>query len=214
MTQTRRYGGATGDERRKERRERLVEAGFELLVSDLGPRAFTVRGVCREAGLASRYFYENFENPDELAAAIFDEHVIALVTATLEAIEGIEEGDVAGLARESLRVFIGYIAADQRRGRLMFSPALEVVPAIEDRRERSTRLFVGLALDEITQRLAVEDGPFAAIGAEIIIGGLSQAVRVWLDGGVEMSQEEFIAACTQVFTAVGAELTRERQKAS
>lgn len=187
-TELRVYGGATGDERRESRRARLIAAGFELLVDD-GPLAFTVRGVRRKAGLGSRYFYENFENADELAAAIYDEHTMAVTSGALAAIEDTEVGDIPGLAR-------------------VFSSALEAVPAIEERREASIRLFVGLVIDEITNRLAVPDGPAVAIAAEMLIGGITQALAVWLDDGIETSQEDFVAECTDIFVAVPAELTR------
>lgn len=35
-------------------------AGLELLGSTVDPAELTVRGVCQEAGVATRYFYESF----------------------------------------------------------------------------------------------------------------------------------------------------------
>lgn len=194
------YGGATGNERLAERRTRLLAAGLDLLASDDGPRAFTVRGVCREAGLASRYFYESFEDADDLAAAIYDEEIIALTTVTLGAMDGIPD-DVKRFMGAALEAMIGHIAEDPRRGRLLYAPALAALPAIAERRKASTRLFVGLLTDEARSRTPLEDGPAAAVLAEILVGGLAQAIAAWLDGEVPMSQADFVEACTQPFVA-------------
>src|SRR5258705_353216 len=59
----RRYAGASADERRDERRARLLAAGLDALGTD-GHRATTVRGVCARARLTPRYFYESFDDLD------------------------------------------------------------------------------------------------------------------------------------------------------
>ncbi len=203
MPVTRIYGGVSGDDRLSDRRARLMAAGLNRLVSDEGPRAFSVRGVCREAELSSRYFYDAFENADELAAAIYDEEIFSLMTVTLAAIQEAGEGDVARLASIGLRALIGHVAEDPRRGRLFFSPALEAVPAIEERRVASRRLFVGLTTDEMQNRLGVKPGKTLDVAVEILIGGLAQAADEWLSHGLEMSQDDFVDACAELFTAVG-----------
>ena len=58
------YGGEGGDTRVARRRSALIDAGLDLLgADDVG--AVTVRGVCRQAGLTARYFYESFESVDQ-----------------------------------------------------------------------------------------------------------------------------------------------------
>ena len=126
---TRVYGGATGDERWSERRAQLMSAGLELLASADGARAFTVRGVCRQARLTSRYFYEHFGDAGELATAIYDEEVFKLTTVTLAAMDGVPD-DIPLVTRAAIGALIDQVAEDPRRGRLLFSPALLAVPAI------------------------------------------------------------------------------------
>jgi AcrR family transcriptional regulator len=80
------YGGVSGGERQAGRREKLLEAGLELLGRD-GWSATTVRAVCAEAGLTERYFYESFANRDELLVAIFDRVAAEAATAVPAAVE-------------------------------------------------------------------------------------------------------------------------------
>src|SRR5579875_1024969 len=84
-TSTRPYRGVEAAERQAERRRRLLAAGLDLLGADEGSTAeLTVRGICRRAGLAARYFYESFTDKDELTSAVFD-WVVADLAATTQA---------------------------------------------------------------------------------------------------------------------------------
>ncbi len=65
-TPTRRsYAGRSSDDRRSERRERLIAAATEVYGSS-GYRTATVKAVCQQAGLTERYFYESFASSEEL----------------------------------------------------------------------------------------------------------------------------------------------------
>ena len=67
-----------------QRRRRLLDAGLDLLGGRADPSELTVRAICRQAGLAARYFYESFADKDDLVAAVFD-WVIAEIAATTQA---------------------------------------------------------------------------------------------------------------------------------
>lgn len=66
------WGGRTSEQRRSERRSRLLEAALDIWI-DHGWAAVTMRGVCARAGLNDRYFYEHFADRDELLATVWDE---------------------------------------------------------------------------------------------------------------------------------------------
>ena len=178
-----------------------MEAGLQLLGSAQGPRAFTVRGVCRAAGLGSRYFYENFGDSRELAAAIYDEEILRITTVTLDALEGVQV-DIPLAARTAIRALIGQIADDPRRGRLLFSPALMALPAIAERRDASTRLFVGLFRDELQSRVPTATGSVFDVAAEMMIGGLGQVIVAWLDKEITLKVDEVVAGCSEVLSVV------------
>lgn len=179
-----------------------MDAGLDLLASADGARAFTVRGVCRSSGLASRYFYENFDDSGALARAIYDHEVLDLTTATLATMDGVPADDLPLVARTAIGAVIGHIAEDPRRGRLLFSPALVALPAIAERRQASTRLFAGLFRDELLLRVPTAGGPSLEVAAEMMIGGLGQVVDAWLDQEITLSEEELVDAFSDVLTQV------------
>src|SRR5690242_11257414 len=66
------YGGATGPQRRDQRRRALLDAAATL-IRDGGLAAVGYRAVCRASGLSERYFYESFADVDDLLRAVFAE---------------------------------------------------------------------------------------------------------------------------------------------
>src|SRR5438270_12648428 len=84
------YGGIPADERRAERRERLLEAGLEILGTE-GWQAATVRAICKQARLNPRYFYESFSGLDELLVAVFDTIVTDAVAAVVANLDNVPQ---------------------------------------------------------------------------------------------------------------------------
>ena len=65
------WAGIPAEDRRAARRDRLLDAAFDLLGTE-GWSATTVRGVCQAAQLNPRYFYESFPDLDALFVAVYD----------------------------------------------------------------------------------------------------------------------------------------------
>ncbi|RZK99325.1 MAG: TetR/AcrR family transcriptional regulator, partial [Rubrivivax sp.] len=64
----RRYGGVDPEERQRQRKARLIEAALAVFGAN-GYHPSTVRDVCKEAQLTSRYFYESFDGMEALFKA-------------------------------------------------------------------------------------------------------------------------------------------------
>ncbi|MEU1209215.1 hypothetical protein [Nocardia sp. NPDC005825] len=85
MAVGRTYGGMSADERRADRRVRLVRAARELLESGETAQV-TVTAVCRRSKLTERYFYESFTDRDALLGGVYDDFAdeyIRVVTARM-----------------------------------------------------------------------------------------------------------------------------------
>lgn len=72
MSSPTRWAGVPLTDRRIERRALLIGAAF-VLFGDEGESAVSVRSVCRQSALNSRYFYESFADTDELLGAVYDQ---------------------------------------------------------------------------------------------------------------------------------------------
>lgn len=149
-TPGRRYGGVSAQERRRERRERLLEAGLDLL----GTRGYaqtTVSDVLERAGLTSRYFYEHFANREALLTAVYDEIVARGYGASAEAIRRHEADPLTVSLPAQLNAFYEVIVDDPRMARVIFIEAVGVSPAMEAHRRAVLRRIAST----LAKRLAV-----------------------------------------------------------
>jgi len=192
------YGGVAGGDRQAERRAQFVEAGLDLLGSG---EELTVRGVCRRAGLASRYFYESFTDRDALAEAVFDQVVGDIVTRTLAAVAA-APADATAKSRAGLATLVRIIADDPRTGRLLFSPAVNM-PVLLRRRASSARMFARV-LGSQARAFYGEDGHAELeLDTEFLVGGLAQTLTSWLDDTLAWPEEAVVERCVTLFVAVG-----------
>lgn len=85
------YGGISLEQRRAQRRQSFLDAGLTVFGRD-GFRAATVRGLCREAGLTDRYFYENFDNLEDLLIAVYQQQMDRIRDNMVNALQEAPEG--------------------------------------------------------------------------------------------------------------------------
>jgi AcrR family transcriptional regulator len=114
----RRWRGREPADRVADRRAQLVEAGLELM-GTAGARGVSMRGVCRQAGLTERYFYESFGHVDELLVEVLELVVLQARDALFAALDT-APAELGPLIRHGVRAFTEFLLADPRRGRVMF----------------------------------------------------------------------------------------------
>ena len=199
MTQARPYAGVDAADRLARRRSRLLEAGLELLGSNVDPAELTVRGICQQAGLATRYFYEGFGDKDAFIGAVFDWVIGHLATTTQAAVSAApaEDQTRAGLAN-----IVGTIEADPRVGRLVFDTKVSNTAVIRKRKETEA-LFVMLAgqhVETLTQQPATEA---TKAFSYFVVGGVTQTISAWLAGDVTFTSAELVDQLSAIIDAFG-----------
>ena len=194
MIETRPYAGVGAADRLAARRDRLLEAGLDLLAGTADPPDLTVRALCQQSGLATRYFYESFADKDQFIAAVFDS-VVAKLAARTQAAAASAAG--ADQNRAVMTTIVRTIEADPRVGRLMFSTRLSNATVMRKRVE-STALFAMLSgrhVEAVLQRRASER---IKAGAQFVVGGVSQTISSWLAGEVRLNADELVAQLTAI----------------
>jgi AcrR family transcriptional regulator len=181
MSSPTRWAGVPLTDRRTERRALLVDAGFRLF-GDEGESAVSVRSVCRECGLNTRYFYESFADVGDLLGAVYDRVSAELVEVVAAAIEQAEDS-VRGRTRAGIAAVLGFSSADPRRGRVLFTEA-RANPVLTERRAAAQELLREGVLTE-GGRLTPESDPIAAaVGAAIFTGAMAELAQQWLAGNL------------------------------
>lgn len=179
---SRTYGGATSGERRARRRAALLDAALDL-VAGSGVKGLTVRGVCAEARLNDRYFYESFRSTDELVLAMLDEQMLAGSATIIEAIaKSSTSKDPVVRTRAAVGSGLRFLTADPRRGRLLVeSQATEGLAA---RRRDLVKTLAQVMADQGRVLLPADDAldPDLDLATFTLVSGGLDLVTTWFRG--------------------------------
>jgi AcrR family transcriptional regulator len=185
---TRPYRGVGPADRQAQRRARLLAAGLAILGSGSDPDVLTVRGVCRQAGVTARYFYESFTDKDEFVGAVFDWVVADLAATTQAAVAAVPLAEQTAAAMSNI---VRAILDDPRVGRLLFSAEL-ADPVLVRKRAESSALFATLYGQHLGNALRLnEDGRIKAT-AHFVVGGVGQTLSAWLSGAISLTPERLV----------------------
>lgn len=199
---TGRYRGAPAEERRAERRERLLDAAFDLLGTG-GWRGTTVRGVCESARLNPRYFYESFADLDDLVLAVFERVAGETTQRILEAFDAAPE-DARAKAHATLAACVNFLTDDPRRARVMFMEALGNEALA--RRRLDAIHAMGQLLAAYARRFYGEEedtDPISEVTAALLVGGAAELIIAWLDGRLDIDRDRLIDDLAELWVITG-----------
>lgn len=176
----RRYRGLDPDQRRQDRRRRLLDAGLELF-GTAGFAGTTITGLCRTAGITTQHFYDEFGSKEALLWAVFDDTVNLaserVGTALAEAPLSLEARIRAGMG-----AFLHAMLDDPRRARIQCMETVGIGPEFERRRRELLWAYAGLVGDS-ARAIAEQDGR-SARGTRFItttlVAGVNDAMIEWL----------------------------------
>jgi AcrR family transcriptional regulator len=216
MATKRRYAGQSAEQRRSERRARLITTA-RLLLGEEGLAGISVTGVCARAELNPRYFYESFSDRDALLEAMFNEIAAEAAVAIFGA-----AALVAGEPRQRIRqayataieVFttqpgVARILAQLQTDETVMRHRAAWARIIAELASRNAHVLFGEHADnESMSELAVIYG----------VGGSLDVVTAWLAGTLDLTRDEVIDTCTELLLANGEamlqHLARHRQRAT
>lgn len=199
-TAARVYGGKSGDERRAERRHKLLDAGLELLGTE-GLAGTTLRKVCETAGLPPRYFYENFADIDALNVAVFDSVLEDLIRQCFVAVAQAPT-ELAAQVRAALRCAINFVSDDRRQAHIALSLAL-ASPPLAERRSRATELIATIIADLGNEYVSADADPGQLdTVARFFVGGFAEILAAWMNDPSTATPDELLDNCTRLFLAV------------
>lgn len=187
------WRGVSSEDRASARRDLLLDAAFELLGTEGWP-AVTVRGVCREARLHPRYFYQAFEDLDDLLVAVFDRIVEGMRKAIADAVAA-AGSSATDRAHAGLHAVAHFVTDDRRRARVIYTEALGN-DRLRERRIETMHQFVSALVH-------TRDHSAAEVAAYISVGGFTNALVAWLDGRLEIGLDELVDDATAILLAGG-----------
>lgn len=194
------WRGRTLDDRSAERREQLVDVGFDLLGSD-GSSAVTMRAVTRLANLSPRYFYESFEDRRALIVAVYD-RVESELRTRLDLIGS--DNDPHITVRSALEVCAAYFEEDPRRARVLLREPLTDDTLREHSAGRLPLFLRAVAptLGDAIGTLLPDSEEALAISATALSGALVALYVDWVDGRLPVPRDRLVETATGIVLAL------------
>jgi AcrR family transcriptional regulator len=181
MSSPTRWAGVPLTDRRIERKGLLITAAYGLF-GDEGETAVSVRSVCRESALNTRYFYESFADTDELLGAVYDMVAAELATEVQSAIITAGDTDQERL-QAGIRAVLGFSSADPRRGRVLFTEARSN-PTLAARRAIAQEGLRLMVQSEREQAHPGDDPVETQVAAAMYAGAMAELAQQWLCGNL------------------------------
>ncbi|MEX3654388.1 TetR/AcrR family transcriptional regulator [Mycolicibacterium fortuitum] len=212
-TTKRAYGGQSADARRRQRRERLLDAAMEVMTRNEW-RGVTVEKLCAAANLNKRYFYESFTDLDALAAAVVDDIADGVRSATVAAADATAQQSLEVQALASVAAAVRALVDDPRRARVLLG-GVAALPEFDAHRTTVMHRLTDVLIDHgrSVHGVELEKDPLAKVAPAFIVGGTADAILEFVNGGVDLSLDDFIAQLATLWLITGngaAQLARGR----
>ena len=186
------YRGVSPDERRAQRREKLIAAAIAVY-GERGYRHATVKAVCEAAGLTERYFYESFENSDALLVASFNAVTYAVFDAITAAARTAGRGRVAR-ARAMLEAYFGALQREPASARVFLVEICGVSREVDKAFDCALRVIGAEVAGLLAPRGAADPPAAHHLGAHDlvdellqagVVGGVMHIALRWIDAGYQ-----------------------------
>jgi AcrR family transcriptional regulator len=197
------YGGIDASLREEERRRKLIHAGLEAFGTN-GYAKTNIRTICRLAGLTERYFYESFENKEDLLCAVYRE---LIEEQRREAMELLEDGRIQPIeaASRALKLFYQRLQQDPRRAQIQLFEILGVSPRIDNEYRKAMCILAEMV--KLSLRRVFPGIPAEKLNSSIIPTGLAGSIIMisleWVLGGFVMPLDDIIAQSMDFLMIIG-----------
>jgi AcrR family transcriptional regulator len=200
-TTGRRYEGVDPVERQRQSKARLIDAALAVF-GEKGFHQSTVRDVCKEAKLTSRYFYESFDSMEALFRSVYGAISRQLMQATIVALAQCPP-DPEKLSEAAIRAFLEFIQEDPRRARVGLIDALNVgegMNSLANKASQDYAQLVGAFVLQFFPNLA-ELGLNPTIVADGLVGSSNRIATQWVAEKCKTPLDEVLHNSVAIFKA-------------
>ncbi|TDB89046.1 TetR/AcrR family transcriptional regulator [Actinomadura sp. 7K534] len=196
------YGGRSAEERRADRRERLLAAGLELF-GTRGYAATSIERLCATASVSTRNFYEEFSGREELLLALHKDINERASEALTTAYADAAGSDLPTRVERAVRAFVTVTASDPRWARIAFVEVIGVSAGLERHRlrwrSRWEDTLVAMAREAVARGEAGDRDYHLTMIA--IIGAVNNLVHHWSARNQDIPLDNITAELTRLILA-------------
>lgn len=191
----RRYAGRAPDERRIERRQRLLDAGLEVF-GTVGWESAGIALLCATARVGTRAFYEEFDSREELLREVATTVVLEAVASLRDQLDA-APATVEDRVRAGLTGYVGHLTADPRRARVAYRAVPAAGRLLPDR-HRASAAFAELIGQEAAA-LGVGTPERPELLALALTGAVAELLSWWASTSPAPPVEPVVEELTRLF---------------
>ncbi|MFT7590019.1 MAG: AcrR family transcriptional regulator [Limisphaerales bacterium] len=203
-SQGRRYKNLSQDERIAERRQQFISAAVKIFGSK-GYKSAKVTTICKEARLTERYFYESFQNKEELFVHAYQYATEDLYNVLLEVLS--KETQPEALVNKGISAFYTWCKDQPNHSRLILLEILGVNARIDALYTQRIAEFASLIMT-MAKRALTKNGKSITISAVdeqvmgiAMAGTVIQTANYWLLNGYQIPIETLMKNTERIFGA-------------
>jgi AcrR family transcriptional regulator len=193
------YQGKTGEERRAERRRKLMTAGIEVF-AERGYANTTIRAILARAGLQDRYFGESFPNTAALLIAIHDELDDAMLDKVSKAMD--PSAPPITRYRQMIRTLVEGFQNQPDATKVKLVEISAAGPLAESHRQRGLDRYADLVADMLPSDGFITDIRTRVLAKAVVAGGNSMFLDWTRNPQSRMSPTELVEHAVLLFEGV------------
>jgi AcrR family transcriptional regulator len=199
----RNYAGTSAAARVEKRRASLLDAALTEMAEGRW-RSVTVASVCTDARLNKRYFYESFDDLDQLADAVIDMVAGEVGVAAIGGFIKTAESALHDQASSVVAAVVDVLGEDRRKA-LVLLGGVSTATSQDDKRRAAISGLTTVLVDHARKihDVALERDSLAATGPAFVIGGTAQTILSWVNGDLPVSRDQLIGDITALWLALG-----------
>jgi AcrR family transcriptional regulator len=199
---SRMYRGVDTEQRRAERRERLLEAALDEFTTR-GYHKTKIADLCAKAGVSTRNFYEKFASKEALLLELHAHINTVAMKHMRPVLDSVAEADALTRITTLVDAFVAAVTSDPRFPRLNYVEAPGISQAMEQQNRDWFRRYVDFITAECDRAAAsglapVRDYRLTAIA---LVGAVTGLVREWQSHEPPLPAEVVATEIREIFLA-------------
>jgi AcrR family transcriptional regulator len=182
------YGGMDAEERRAERRLKLIDAAIEVY-GEVGYRGATVKAICEAAELTERYFYESFANSEGLLIAAYG-HVVGHLYEEMTAAAAAAGDDPEARLHAVLTLYFTRLKQHPKPARVFLLEISGISPAVDAVKLDALRIFGDILVPPAVDPKRGDKTSLLSIG---MVGAVISIALRWVSKQYPQPLEEVVA---------------------
>ncbi|MFC8044183.1 TetR/AcrR family transcriptional regulator [Nocardia sp. NPDC057353] len=193
------YAGQPVEDRQRQRRARFLESGLTVFARD-GYANSSVGAICKDAGLSSRQFYEEFSGRESLLLELYEQIDRECRDAVAKALA--VTGDAGAIVRidAATRAYIESIGTDPRRARVALVEVVGAGPKVEKFRLELRRVWGAMLAEAVESAAGSGEVPAGDYDMRVlaVIGAVNYVVDAWSGADPRPPLDDVIAVLSRV----------------